>query len=479
MAMLGSLMGCESESVSTEMRPNIVFAIADDWGWPDAGVYGLPVVQTPTFDRLAENGILFNHAYVSSPSCTPSRSSILTGRHFWSLGTAANLYGDFPDSLTTYQEILEQAGYETGWKFKGWGPGVAETEGRDFVGKELDSFEEFIEQRDSSKPFSFWLGSGDPHRGYRLHSGEKSGMDLDSIRVPADFPNTRRVRGDIADYLWEVQRFDTLLTRMVETLERIGELDNTLIVITGDHGMPFPRHKGNLYDRGTRVPLLAHWPNGISKKGNVNSFVSLIDLAPSFLEIASLPVPIDMHGKSLTPLFSGDDYEPRPAIHFGRERHVVAQAMPDSGGYPMRGIRTEDFLYIQNFKPDRWPAGTGDYKNSALLDSWYGDVDNGPTKDEIIDRRSLSQDDERLFLASLGKRPTEELYDLRSDPDQLVNLAKRPDYAVNKKELQSRLHDFLRSHHDPRILGQGDFFDGVKYTGGAPTIPNSRRSSSL
>jgi len=469
---------CQTETQNLEIeQPNILFAIADDWGWPDAGAYGLPVVQTPAFDRLSADGILFNHAYVSSPSCTPSRSSILTGKHFWNTGTAANLYGDFPDSENTFQEILLSAGYDTGWKFKGWGPGVTETEDRQILGEEFDSFEDFLNQRDQNKPFSFWLGSGDPHRAYELHSGSNSGMDLDKIQVPLDFPDSPEIRGDVADYLWEVQRFDSLIAKSIAALEDIGELENTLIIVTGDHGMPFPRHKGNLYDLGTRVPLVAHWPEGIKKSLVSDAFISLIDIAPTLLDVAQLDVDEEMEGRSFAALFgsSSSAYLEREAIHFGRERHVVAQALPDSGGYPMRGIRTSDHLYIQNFEPTKWPAGTPDYLNASIPGAWYSDVDGGPTKDYMFANRQNGDRNAMLFEAAFGKRPAEELYQLNSDPGQLNNLAGVEEHQELRSSLRAQLHTFLKESGDPRILGRGDFFESIRYTGGAVIHPDFKK----
>ncbi|GIW78511.1 MAG: hypothetical protein KatS3mg105_0318 [Gemmatales bacterium] len=238
-------------------RPNILFAIADDWGWPHAGAYGDPVVKTPTFDRLAKEGILFRHAYVSSPSCTPSRSAILTGQWHWRLEAGANLWCVFPDKFSTYPEILEKAGYFTGVTGKGWGPGRTETPDRPLAGRRYRSFQAFLKERPKGKPFCFWLGSSDPHRPYQEGSGEKSGMDLSRIKLFACFPDHPVVRSDVADYYYEVQRFDRLVGSALQSLAAIGELDNTLVFMTGDHGMPFPRCKANNYDSGTRVPLAA------------------------------------------------------------------------------------------------------------------------------------------------------------------------------------------------------------------------------
>ena len=293
----------DSNFAHEEKRPNILFALADDWGM-DAGVYGTPVLKTPAFDRIAKQGLLFRNAYVSSPSCTPSRAAIMTGQFHWRLESAANLHSVFPDKFTTFPEMLAMSGYQIGHRPKAWGPGRAETKGRKPIGKKYGSFDKFMQQRDKNKPFFFWLGTSDPHRGYKLHSGRDSGMNLSKIKVPGYFPDSATIRGDIADYFFEVQRFDALVGRAIKLLEESGELENTLIVMSGDHGMPFPRCKSNLYDSGTRVPLAIRWPKGIRKPGRqLKEFVSMTDLAPTFLEAAGIRVPEDMTGKTLSGLF--------------------------------------------------------------------------------------------------------------------------------------------------------------------------------
>nr|MCH9725544.1 sulfatase [Planctomycetota bacterium] len=278
----------ETQAAEKKQRPNILFAIADDWGWPHAGAYGDPVVKTPTFDRLAREGVLFQHAYVSSPSCTPSRGAILTGKYHWQLEAGANLHCIFPDKFETYPEILKAHGYRVGHTGKAWGPGRTETRSREIAGKRFKNFEEFLGKQEEGAPFCFWLGSSDPHRPYEPGSGLKSGMDLSKIKLPACFPDAPEVRSDVADYYWEVQRFDKLVGDALALLEQKGELDNTIIFMTGDHGMPFPRSKSCLYDTGTRVPLAARWPAKIQAGRSVTDFVSLIDLAPTFYEAAGI-----------------------------------------------------------------------------------------------------------------------------------------------------------------------------------------------
>ncbi|MBT7093818.1 MAG: sulfatase-like hydrolase/transferase, partial [Bacteroidetes bacterium] len=233
------LISCDAEPP----RPNILFCIADDWGWPHAGSYGDAVVKTPTFDRLATEGVLFEHAYVSSPSCTPSRNAILTGQYHWRLGQGANLHSTLDVNIPVYPLLLEEAGYFIGHWRKCWGPGKLKPGGYTDTypgGPAFDGFKDFIDQRPDEQPFCFWLGSSDPHRGYKLNSGRESGMDISAIQVPAFYPDEEVIRSDIADYYFEVQRFDSDCGEAISLLEEIGELENTLILMTGDHGMPFP-----------------------------------------------------------------------------------------------------------------------------------------------------------------------------------------------------------------------------------------------
>jgi len=462
-----------------DTRPNIIFAIADDWGWPHASAYGDPVVKTPAFDRLAKEGVLFHHAYVSSPSCTPSRGAILTGQWHWRLEGAANLWSVFPDKFATYPELLEKAGYVTGAWRKAWGPGRTESGRRAIAGHRAKSFPDFLKQRPKGKPFCFWLGASDPHRGYKKGSGKASGMDLSKIKMWQAFPDDMEVRSDVADYYFEVQRFDSDVAKAIKLLEETGELDNTIIVMTGDHGMPFPRCKSNLYDSGTRVPLVIRWPKKGKAGRSIDDFVSLTDIAPTFLDIAGVDIPKDMTGRSLMGILSSDKSgrveEERDFVLFGKERHVPGQEKPSMAGYPCRGIRNYQFMYIRNFKPDRWPAGTPHYQKAAIFGAWLADCDNGPTKTVIVNNKDKDDAGKRLYQLSFGKRPAEELFDLSKDPEQMTNVADNPKYAEIKKKLAAQLTAQLKATADPRIVGGGEKFDEYKYLGGAPKFPGAGR----
>ena len=206
-AVLASLSGAGAASP----RPNILFCIADDWGWPDAGAYGEAAVQTPAFDRVAREGVLFANAFVTSPSCTPSRNSILTGQWHWRLGAGANLWSSLAPHHPVYPLLLEDAGYRIGHWRKAWGPGDWRALGRTRPPagqEEADGFAAFLARQPPGQPFCFWLGSHDPHRPYALGSGRAEGIDPARLRVPPDLHDCEVTRDDLADYLLAVQRFD-------------------------------------------------------------------------------------------------------------------------------------------------------------------------------------------------------------------------------------------------------------------------------
>jgi N-sulfoglucosamine sulfohydrolase len=456
-------------------RPNIVFAIADDWGWPHASIYrNDEVCQTPAFDRIATNGILCHHAYISSPSCTPSRNAILTGQYHWRLGSGANLWSTLDTNHKTYPLLLEDAGYHVGSWRKSWGPGNRENWDRHPAGKDYPNPDQFLAAWDRSKPFCFWLGASDPHRPYKAGSGQESGMELSKIKLFDHYPSNDVVRSDVADYYFEVQRFDRDVNRFLTKLEELAVWENTIVVMTGDHGMPFPRCKGNLYDSGARVPLAIQWPKGISKPGrSIDDFVSTTDIAPTFLALAGVDIPAEVTGRSLVNLFESEQegrIDPtRDHVFTGKERHVMAQEKPDTGGTPMRAIRTYDYLLIHNYRTDRWPAGTPNYEKAMIPGAWLADCDNGPTKTYMVANRDRDDEHRQKYALAFAKRPQFELYDLRADPAQMHDVAYDPDYTQTLKELSLQLTAELKATNDPRAMGKGDVtFDPVPYLGGAP-----------
>jgi arylsulfatase A-like enzyme len=469
----------------TARRPNILFLFGDDWAWPHASCLGSQAVKTPTFDRLAREGVMFRNAHCAAPSCSPSRAAVLTGQWPWRLEDGANLRGSLAAKYAVYPDLLERAGYFVGLTGKGYGPGGLADRARNPAGPSYRSFEAFLAARPKGKPFCFWFGSHKPHRPYRPGSGAQSGIEPAKVVVPPYLPDNDVVRQDICDYLAECQALDRQAGAVLASLERTGELDDTLIVMTGDNGWPFPRSKATLYATGTHQPFVVRWGRKAPPGRTLEDFVSLADLAPTFLEAAGLPVPETMTARSLLPLLCstkpGQVDANRDHVLTGMETHVPCRALADGtrGGYPMRSIITMDHHYIRNFRPDRWPAGDPQEPGVVLgfqqiakdTHALFADVDSGPTKAWLV----LHQGEpavKPMAEWAFGKRPARELYDLQKDPYELKNVADDPAYRKIAAELDARLMAELKAAGDPRATGSGDEFD--RYGQGRRPAPKTK-----
>jgi N-sulfoglucosamine sulfohydrolase len=478
----------EDEKFTVDDRPNILFAIADDLSWVHTGFNGCKAVQTPSIDWLAQNGVWFNNAYCSAPSCSASRASILAGRNGFELKQGACLWSIFPAEFKTYTEYLEESGYYTGYTGKGWGPGNWKDGGREKnpAGEEYneitkipfeqfgenvpishvdyaENFREFLKDRPEGKPFCFWYGATEPHRDYLKGIGQAMGKRSEDIEVPGFLPDVPEIRSDILDYLVEVEWFDLHLGRMIDILRKTGELENTMIIVTSDNGMPFPRAKSNLYDYGTHMPLIIYFRKMVPGGRKVDDLVSLTDIAPTILEVADLSVPDVMSGKSLVEILnsniSGIVDPARNRVFTFRERHAWVQ--PSGQIYPMRAIRKNNFLLIWNPEYKMYPAGHPDPQYN-FNNYPYGDVDNSPSKDFILsakDSTGLSW----YYNLCFGKRPEYELYNVKDDPYQLKNLSKLSEYNNTKNQLIKELKEYLTERGDLRMKGEEHVYFEAPY----------------
>ncbi|MEQ9289193.1 MAG: sulfatase [Cyclobacteriaceae bacterium] len=457
----------------TTKRPNILFAFADDQSWLHTSAFGDKIVKTPAFDRVANEGILFTHAFSASPSCTPSRSAVISGQDIWRIGEAGVLFGSIPKDLKIYPHILNDAGYHVGYTGKGWLPGNYSDLGleKDPIGQAYNdikeghiakgianvnysaNFNEFLKDRNEGEPFCFWFGSREPHRVYEDGAGLMTGKKLKDVDVPPFWPDVDVVRSDILDYYYEIEWFDSHLQSMLTRLEEIGELDNTIVVVTSDNGMPFPRAKTTLYDWGVRMPLSIRWGDKVKGGRIVDDFVSHTDFAPTFLQAAGIDIPKEMTGKSLFPILLSDQEgqvtPTRNKAFTATERHTWCR--PDGATYPARAIRTREYLYIRNFEPDRWPTGGPHFWSSNR--TYHGDVDACPTKSFMVDPENQRRYAKEYEL-SFGKRPLEELYKISDDPGQVNNLASLAEYRDVKNKLWNDLKNYLEKTGDPRIKGE-------------------------
>ena len=467
-------------------RPNILFVIADDASHYSA--YGHTFVKTPCFDRIADEGILFNNAFTTNPKCGPSRASILTGRHTWQNRESCLHWNHWPHDLPVFPDLLEQAGYHIGFTGKPWAPGdwrrcgrqrnpagneyntrtltppdQSKISNRDYAG----CFSDFLADRPVDTPFYFWCGGHEPHRAYIPGEGLRHGKRLEDVtEIPPYWPQEDVIRRDMLDYAFETEWFDRQVAKILDQLEVIGELDNTLVVYTSDNGAPFPRVKGQMYDDDFRLPLSIMWHDQVPGSRVVNDLVSFTDFSLTFLDVASVnstkrdAFAAVSPGNSLMDILpqasSGTVTTDRTCVYMGRERHDLGRE--GDLGYPVRCLRTPEFLYVRNFAPERWPAGNPETN--------YTNCDSSPTKDRILELNAKGE--KYYWQLAFGKRPAEELYHIDRDQHCLNNLASKTEFAQIKAELWDTLQAELIRSNDPRILGDGDIFESFAYVSDAP-----------
>jgi uncharacterized sulfatase len=463
-------------SAHAAQRPNVLIVINDDQSWLECSAYGNSSIQTPHFDRVAKAGVLFTHGYTSAPSCAPSRAALLTGRNFWELEQGAFIQAWLPAKFATLPDLLEPAGYHTGYTGKGYGPAVLPPPGRTRspAGNVCNSaviksppagissidypanFAKFLDARPADKPFYFWAGLMEPHHPHGQDNHQKLGLALDAIKLPGFTPDTAGVRRHRANYLYEVRHADNTLGALLKLLEDRGELANTLVIVTADNGTPTPRAKANVYDWGVRVPLAMMWPARVPAGRTVSDFVNFADIAPTILDAAGLPVPPDMSGRSaLNVLLSKSAGRVDPSRDFtvaGLEWHGD---LPPCG-QAARMIRDERFQYIVNYSDGpRFPLTDGKQQPDAAYEQNAATLDVAPLLSAHRDHPAVK----RLVSLIQAPRLREELYDCAADPAQLKNLADAPEFADVKQKLRARLEACQRQTKDPRITGEMAIFE--------------------
>ncbi len=478
-AIAFSFSGCsEKSSEEPENRPNILIAISDDQSWIHTGAYGCQFVNTPAFDRLAEEGVLFTNAIAPSPGCAPSRGALVLGRYPWQNGRAGSHQSVWPEESKTLPDYLQEHGYHVGFTGKGVGPffwalGGRETNpaGEEYALRKNDppyeyisdidyaaNFDDFIGKRPDGKPFYFWYGAHEPHRWFQRGACELAGKRRESAAVPSFLPEVADVRTDLLDYANEIEWFDAHLGRIIRKLEEIGELDNTIIIATADNGMAFPAAKANCREYGIHVPFVVRWGNKAKPNRVVDDLVSFVDVMPTLFEVADIQPSeaLPFSGKSFTNILFSDRQglvDPsRKAVFSARERHSSSRYYNLS--YPMRAMRTQDYLLVWNCRPERWPAGAPtQLANGEELDA-YTDVDWTPEHNLSMLYLMGKRDDpevEPYIQNALGKRPEFELFDIRQDPGCTKNLINEPELAQVKDRLISELMEYLKETDDPRL----------------------------
>jgi len=413
-----------------QVRPaaaNILFLISDDHSRADLGCYGNRSLTSPNLDRLAQQGMRFDHAFVSSPQCSPNRSSILSGCFPHTIG-ASRLHVPYPDYEPSIVEMLKQKGYHTG-AYRKVHQGEAFDRRFDFRAGAREPFRSFFDKRPASAPFFLHVGFTDPHRPYRPGAFSPP-HDPARARVPDFLPDTRAVREDLALYYDAIARMDAEVGEILAILDQQGLDDSTLVIFTGDNGMPFPRAKGSLYDAGIRVPLLARWPGRIRPGAVSQELVSAVDLPVTWLELAGIAPSKKMQGRSLLGLFSDPGRPHRQAVFAERNWH--------NNFDPMRSVRTRQHKLIFNARPELPYRPIADLEASPTWASYLEEARSRPSG-ALLDRH-------RQLLAP--SRPSIELYHLEKDPGEFHNLASDPAYAETRRNLEYKLSDWMHETQD-------------------------------
>jgi N-sulfoglucosamine sulfohydrolase len=511
--------GCSVDKQTEQTsRPNILFAISDDQSFAYTGFAGCEFVNTPAFDRVASEGIYFSDCMAGSPGCAPSRSAIVTGRYHWQNEQSGQHASSWMKKYVPFIDLLNTNGYITGMTGKGvqpfryarnendslWrstdaagiahsniryekgSPGDERTAGGIGPVNYFENFKYFMENIRGDKPFFFWYGANEPHRAYEQDSWKRTDKKLSDVKVPGFFPDHEIVRGDMLDFAVEIEWFDLHLQRMLDYLEEKGELDNTVVIVTGDNGMPFPRAKANTYEYGIHVPFAVRFSNGFPGGRVVNDPVSFSDIAPTILELTNTSSEgmLPISGKSILHILKSDKEgivdESKKYVFSGRERHSSSRYL--NWGYPLRAIRSRDHLLIWNMKPERWPAGApqrikpgtenellpmyGIDENGVHHSEWaFTDIDACPTKSFIIENWQVDSI-RPYFDWAHAKRPEFELFDIKNDPYCLNNLIGESDYNEIEKEMKEVLLQELVKSRDPRVVGPDkEVFDSyIRYS---------------
>ncbi len=476
-------MGASAKSAVESPRPNILFCIADDATFYHFSAAGCGWTHTPNFDRLAEGGILMENCYTPNAKSAPSRACVLTGRNSWQLGAAGNHLNQFPADVKVFTEVLSENGYSVAFTGKGCAPcdpGEINGVKRQLTGVPYNKYskdkpttmisrvdyarnlDDYFAQKSDDKPFFFWFGSNEPHRKYEYMTGiNVGGKSIDMIdEVPPFWPDTDSVRIDMLDYSLEIEEFDKQLGEVYDVLEKYGQEENTIIIITADNGMPFPRCKANNYEYATHMPFVVYWKGGLVNPGRrIEEYVSFIDIAPTVLDYAGIEWAESgmgsTPGTSLRAIIednvSKKEAKQRSFLLFGRERDDSGR--PNNGSYPIRAILRDGIFYLWNCEPDRMPAGEGL--------TGYSDVDGSPTKSFILNQNRAG--DSSFYDLSFALRPEEEMFSLADDPYCVNNLANDPDYQKIRQKLRAEMIAKLKEQRDPRMFGEGEIYDNYPF----------------
>ena len=432
-----------TQSFGQESKTNFIVFIADDVSWNDFGCYGNATVQTPNIDKLAADGLMFSNFYLTASSCSPSRNSIITGRYPHNTG-AAELHTEPPIEMISFPELLRNNNYYSvqAGKFH-MGPYAKRGFDISYDNRDENKFtldpkdyngdggEEMwvksIAERPMDKPFFMWFAAYDAHRDWGPN--EFTGTHTpDKIDPPFYLAKGDDTKADLAKYYDEITRFDFYIGEVIKELTAQNVLDNTMIIVMSDNGRPFPHSKTRVNDRGMKTPFIVHWPQKMKKKGSVcNSLVSAIDIAPTIMKLAGTTYSEQFQGHPFDHLLS------KPESPF--RNYVFAEHNWHDYEAHERMVRNKDYMYILNSRPMIPQSGPLDAVGSPS----FRELKTLKEKGEL----SAIQAD--VFVIP---RPHEELYDMRRDPLQLLNVSSLPKYQETISDLRTILKEWMQETGD-------------------------------
>lgn len=436
-------------------KPNIIVFVADDANWDDFGAYGNEAIRTPNINKLAEEGLTVQNAFLTVSQCSPSRISILTGKYPHST-RAEDLHMPLLKNQRIIPSFLQERGYFTGhMKKTHYGPN-ANAQFNWYHERTADSFPEFLEASGEA-PFFLWVGFSEPHRPYPSSPSVERRHDPQEVHVPPYLVDDEATREDLAMYYDEIFHLDTKIGRFMEELQSRELVENTIVFFISDNGMPFPRAKGTVYDEGVRTPLIIKWPKEIRAGSTYDGLISLVDLAPTILEIAGIPPGEDMQGESVKRMLLDQTVTGREFVFSQRNWHDTDEHI--------RAVRSENYLLIRNAYTEL-PHGTP------------ADIGGSPSFRSLVFKRDygeLTPEQARLFQVP---RPIIEFYDVKKDPYQLNNLASHDDYWVLAREYSRVLENWIEDTDDfpfyYRIRADHtDRWTGVRFQQQIPPMRNT------
>lgn len=444
--LLLALFGRAEKTLAESGRPNVLIIMADDCTHSDLPIYGGANAQTPNINRLAEQGLVFNRAYVSEAMCQPCRSELFTGKFPLTNGSAWNHSASRP-GLTSIAQQLGALGYRVGLAGKvhvkpakvfafesvgGFDPSCVRSPTKPHSTQGITKFL----SRDDSQPFCLVVALVEPHVPWVM--GDASQYPPRKIQLPPYLADTKVTRDAFSRYLAEITYMDSQVGEILETLKRTGQSEETLVLFTSEQGSQFPGCKWTNWDNGLHTALIARWPKHVTAGKRTNAIVQYADIAPTLIEIAGGdPSKHKYDGQSFLSILKNASM-PHRNYAYGIHNNV-----PEGPPFPIRTITNGDYRYIRNLTPDEiyiekhlmGLRGQGTL-NNPYWGTWMFDTNNPKT--------------ERLVKRYM-KRPAEQLYHTTSDPFELTNLAGDPKYAKIQAELSQELNRWMKTQGDPGI----------------------------